>query len=250
MPHIFTTSGKLLSALILFACLVANAHANPFSKENIGAISDAVKAVTVTDADLKDASAQMMAEMDKKNKVASVKDKYGKRLVNLTKGLANEDGLQLNFKVYMSDEVNAFATPDGSIRVFSGLMDIMNDDELRFIIGHEIGHAKLGHSLNRTRTAYMASAAAKMAKSSKMEAKTLVDLGEKFVNAQYSQSNEFEADAYGVEFMKRNKYNLPAAESAMRKLAEMDQGSGGASSIFSTHPDSKTRADRIKAQSK
>jgi putative metalloprotease len=33
-----------------------------------------------------------------------------------------------------------FATADGSVRVYSGLMDIMDDNELLAVIGHEIGH--------------------------------------------------------------------------------------------------------------
>jgi len=37
-------------------------------------------------------------------------------------------------------DVNAFACGDGSIRVFSALMDLMDDDELMAISGHEIGH--------------------------------------------------------------------------------------------------------------
>lgn len=48
--------------------------------------------------------------------------------------------LPLNFKVYDVIDVNAFACGDGSIRVFSSLMDLMTDDELMAIIGHEIGH--------------------------------------------------------------------------------------------------------------
>ncbi|MFN3432343.1 MAG: ABC transporter substrate-binding protein, partial [Candidatus Sericytochromatia bacterium] len=48
------------------------------------------------------------------------------RLARLTAKHVNEDGMKLNFKVYLSKEVNANATADGSIRVYSGLMDMMN----------------------------------------------------------------------------------------------------------------------------
>ena len=53
------------------------------------------------------------------------------------------DGIPLNFKVYDVIDVNAFACPDGSVRVFSSLMDIMDDDELLGVIGHEIGHCRI-----------------------------------------------------------------------------------------------------------
>ncbi len=41
---------------------------------------------------------------------------------------APADRLPLNFKVYLVVDVNAFACGDGSIRVFSSLMDLMTDD--------------------------------------------------------------------------------------------------------------------------
>ncbi|MCL2309746.1 MAG: M48 family metalloprotease [Proteobacteria bacterium] len=245
MYRMLTASGKVLSALVLFACLTVGSKAGLL--DNVGAAIDATKAVTVSDADLQNATRQMMVQMDQKNHVAPASDKYGKRLVGLTNGLTNEDGLKLNFKVYLVKDINAFATPDGSIRVFAGLMDKMTDDELRFVIGHEIGHVKLGHSLKATRTAYMASAAAKVANANtKLNAQQLTDLAEKLVNAQFSQSQESESDAYGVALLKRHKYNLAAAESSMRKLAELDgTASGASSSMFSSHPGSKQRAEKI-----
>ena len=48
--------------------------------------------------------------------------------------------MKLNYKVYEVVDINAFACGDGSIRVFSALMDLMDDDELMAVIGHEIGH--------------------------------------------------------------------------------------------------------------
>jgi putative metalloprotease len=251
MRHTLTTSIKALSVLMLLACLSTEGKADPLKSLNKfmnqgGA--DVVKAVTVSDADLQASTRQMMAQMDAKNRVAPESDKYGKRLANLTKRHVNEDGLNLNFKVYLVKDVNAFATPDGSVRVFAGLMDKMTDDELLFVIGHEIGHAKLGHSLKRARTAYLASAAAKAANAqSGLNAQQLTDLAEKFVNAQFSQSQESESDAYAVNFMKRHKYNLSAGESSLLKLAEMDgTAAGGSSSMFSSHPGSKQRADKVR----
>jgi putative metalloprotease len=246
MNRTLTTSVKAFSLLISFACLTTAGNAGLL--DNVGgldAATDAIKAVTISDAELQATSRQMMEQMDANNPVAPAGDKYGKRLAAMTKGITNEDGMSLNFKVYLVKDINAFATPDGSVRVFAGLMDKMTDDEIRFIIGHEIGHVKLGHSLKATRTAYMASAAAKAA-NSKLSAQQLTDLGQKFVNAQFSQSQESDADAYGVNFLKRHKYNLAAAESSMRKLADLDGTStGGGSNLFSSHPGSKQRADKI-----
>ncbi|MFT3888145.1 MAG: M48 family metallopeptidase [Arachnia sp.] len=41
------------------------------------------------------------------------------------------------------------------IVVNSALLDLLDDDELRFILGHELGHALSGHALYRTLLAYL-----------------------------------------------------------------------------------------------
>ncbi|MDR1854623.1 MAG: M48 family metalloprotease [Azoarcus sp.] len=206
-----------------------------------------INALTVSDEDVKSSSLKAMVQMDQKNKVPAQNNAYARRLANLTKDFVHEDGMNLNFKVYMADEVNAFATPDGSIRVYSGLMDLMTDDELRSVLGHEMGHVKLGHSLKEARTAYLSHAGAAAASTAGGTLGQLVGaLGESLVNAQYSQAQESEADAFGVAFLKRHNFNLPAAESAMRKLAKLDgTDKGGKGSMFASHPGSKQRADRI-----
>ncbi|MDR3088122.1 MAG: M48 family metalloprotease [Azoarcus sp.] len=214
-------------------------------RNDLDAAADLIKAATISDADLWASSLQMMKQMDARNPVAKGKNKYAQRLANLTKNLTNEDGLNLNFKAYLIKDVNAFATPDGSVRVFAGLMDLMTDGELLSVIGHEIGHVKLGHSLKAARTAYLSSAAAKAA-GSRLNAAALTDLGVKFVNAQFSQSQESDSDAYGVAFLKRHKFKLPPAETAMLKLADLDgTAAGGSSSLFASHPGSKDRAKKI-----
>lgn len=78
--------------------------------------------------------------MDANNQVCADDNEYTIRLKKLTEGLGDADGIPLNFKVYYVTDVNAFACADGSVRVFSSLMDIMSDEELLGVIGHEIGH--------------------------------------------------------------------------------------------------------------
>ncbi len=51
----------------------------------------------------------------------------------------------MNYKVYMAKDVNAFAMANGCIRVYSGLMDMMTDNEVEAVLGHEMGHVALGH---------------------------------------------------------------------------------------------------------
>ncbi|MCZ4501063.1 MAG: peptidase [Marmoricola sp.] len=221
------------------------------STENkVGAGKDMLKAATVSDADLKNVSLQMRARDDKKS-MAPASDKYAKRLAKLTARHVNEDGLALNFAVYRSDSVNANATADGSIRIYSGLMDKMSDQELLGVIGHEIGHVKMGHSMSTMRTAYMASAGRKLAASAGGVAGALADsdlgaISEKLVNSQFSQSQETDSDDYGLAFMKKNGYDGKSMESAFRKLASLGGAQTGLDQMMSSHPDSAKRADRMR----
>ena len=57
----------------------------------------------------------------------------------------NINGQPVNYKVYVAKDVNAFAMANGCIRVYSGLMDMMTDNEVEAVIGHEMGHVALGH---------------------------------------------------------------------------------------------------------
>ena len=104
------------------------------------ALSKVAQAATISDEQVAAYVKEYVVYMDQKNNVAPPNDPYAIRLNSLTSGLTDVEGIPLNFKVYKTKEVNAFACADGSVRVFSSLMDIMSDDELLGVIGHEIGH--------------------------------------------------------------------------------------------------------------
>lgn len=215
-----------------------------------GAGKDLVKAASLSDAEIMEGSRLAIQAMDREAPVAPAGSSYAKRLAKLTAGLQNEDGLALNFAVYQSPEINAFATPDGSIRVFSGLMDVMNDDELRGVIGHEIGHAKLGHAKSQMQKALVLSAGQKLAATSGSRIGSAVTANAETIKAvlkaQFSQADEMASDNYGFEFLKRHRHDVRAMASAFRKLAALD--SGAANPLTSSHPDPARRADRMLAK--
>jgi len=104
-----------------------------------------------------------VADLDKRNRVASRKSKYGKRLRRLTKG----------FK------------------------------ELVFVIGHEIGHVAEGHSKKRFKAALLTGAGREdlgkwgSGKISALSSSQLGDFVEVLINARFSQANEKQAKAGG-----------------------------------------------------
>lgn len=153
---------KLLLAIATSAALLTGCQNTHGIDTNMAISSglNAYKAATLSDADAKAIANQGCAEMDSGNQVASKSSKYGKRLAKIAKALGNNiNGTPVNYKVYMTSDVNAWAMANGCVRVYSGLMDMMNDNEIEGVLGHELGHVALGHSL----VAEMASRAATIA---------------------------------------------------------------------------------------
>lgn len=220
----------------------------------ISAGKKAVQAVTLSDQQVADYVKESVAWMDANNTVAPDNDPYTVRLNKLTAGLKSADGIPLNFKVYKVSDVNAFACADGSVRVFSSLMDIMDDDELLGIIGHEIGHVAKHHSKNAMRTELLTGALKDGLSASRGRIARLTDsqlgaLGESLLNAKYSQKQEKEADDYGYEFLKSHGKNPWGMVRAFEKFLQMEGNSNGVSSyinkMFSSHPETKDRIKRM-----
>lgn len=217
--------------------------------------ADVAKAITLTDAQVAELSREAVEWMDENNPIADETTPWGERLKNLTKGITEVDGIALNFKVYLVTDINAFATGDGSIRIFSSLMDIMDDDELMAIIGHEIGHIVNADVKESLKNAYLASAAKHTLQStdSKVAELTQSQLGElvdAFTSAQFSQKQEYAADEYGFKFCVENGYSPYGMANSLNKLIETfnSEKSSFVAQMFSSHPDSEKRAEKMKTK--
>lgn len=219
----------------------------------VGSAKKVVEAATVSDEQIVAFFGQMSDEMDRQNPVAEAKNPYAVRLATLTKGLDSYDGLKLDFKAYLVDEVNAFAMGDGTVRVYSGLMDKMNDDEVRCVIGHEIGHVKLEHGQRRLRRALQQDAALSVAGTASSGVRQIANsqlggLLQNVLYAQHSQKAEIASDDYALGFMAAQGYNREACATAMDKLAAL--GGGGGIALLQTHPNPAARAKRMRKQIK
>ncbi len=243
----------MLAAVAALATVPASAQFN--LKKAVGGATKAAQALTLTDDQMRQYVKEYIDWMDTHNKVCDAESPYTQRLNRLTEGLTDVEGIPLNFKVYYVIDVNAFACADGSVRVFSSLMDIMTDEELLGVIGHEIGHVAHKDSKKAFRTALLTSAlkdgiSAKGGVAAALTDSQLGDLSEALVNANYSQKQENAADDYGYEFLKNNGKNPWAMSLSFRRLKELEeqQGVGKTSKInqlFSSHPELDKRIVRM-----
>lgn len=209
--------------------------------------SQSVQAMSMSDNEVKELSNKSCAQLDAQSKIAPANSAYTKRLNKIAQSLGNNiNGTKINYKVYLTPEVNAWAMANGCVRVYSGLMDKMTDNEIQGVLGHELGHVALGHSKKRMQVAYATdiarSAAVKAGNSTvaSLSNSQIGDFAQKLVNSQFSQSQEMDADNYSYDYLKKRNINPEGIASAFDKLG------GGQASLLSSHPASSKRSQNIR----
>lgn len=214
----------------------------------------AVQAFTITDDQVATLCKEYMVQTDGENTVLPASNEYSQRLTNIMKKFKNISDLNVNYKVYQSNTVNAFASGDGSVRVYSGLMDVMDDDEIFAVIGHELGHLKNKDVRDAYRQSYLMVAArygisAWNETAGALSEGILGDLAQQMASNAYSRKQEYEADEAAFQFCLANGVNPYAMYNALNVLITLSGNSGtqgAVAQMFSTHPDSAKRAARIK----
>lgn len=244
----------MLAAVILSAAFAPEVRAQFNIGKAINGATKAAKAFTLTDKQMAEYVRESVDWMDKHNPVLPEDNPYTQRLRRLTAGITDADGIPLNFKVYDVIDINAFACPDGSVRVFSSLMDIMDDDELMGIIGHEIGHVLKRHSKNAFKTELLSGALKDAVASTGGVAASLTEsqlgkLGQSLINAKYSQKQEKEADNCGYDFLVAHGRNPWGMVMSFEKLSALEGGASVKQSyvekMFSSHPETKARIEAM-----
>lgn len=251
MKHILRLAAILAAFVSLNGCAILSK--TNWNRELLASAAlKTLSATSITDAQIVALSAQSAKQMDSKATLDN--GSYKARLAKVLTNVREIDGTPLNFQVYRTNEVNAFAMADGTIRVYSGLMDVMEDDELVAIIGHEIGHVAHKDSKKAMKQAYLTSAARDLIGAAgtvgSLSSTLLGDISEAFIGAQYSQKQEYVADEYGFQFAIDQGYSPYSMSKALEKLVKLS-GSSQSSKVakmFSTHPDSAERAERMRTK--
>lgn len=241
---------SLLLAVAISATLLAGCKNGVNGNLIASSGMSAYKAATLSDADVKALSNNACKQMDSENQLAGSKSKYTKRLSKIAKALGNNiDGTPVSYKVYMTSDINAWAMANGCVRVYSGLMDLMTDNEIEGVLGHELGHISLGHSRKAMQTAYATLAArdaisATSGVAAQLSQSQLGDLAEGVINSAFSRSQESDADDFSYDLLKKRGINTQGLVTAFDKFATMD--AGHAKSLMDSHPASADRAQHMR----
>jgi predicted Zn-dependent protease len=162
---------------------------------------------------------------------------------------------QWEVQVFDSKDLNAFALPGGKIGFYTGILDIMaNDDQIATVMGHEVAHVNYNHSGERYSQSSLAAAGltvAQVATSSSQYGGQIagilgmgVSLG---VILPFSRRHELEADKFGLRYMHRAGYNPNEALRFWESMAAKKQG-GGPPEFLSTHPSDATRIAQLRRE--
>ena len=243
---------------LLFAVVISMASCSTLKIVDQNAAANAgaaaVQALTISDAQIAQLCSQYMVETDGQNTILPAGNNYTQRLNRIMARFHNIDNLNLNYKVYQSSTVNAFASGDGSVRVYTGLMDAMNDDQVFAVIGHELGHLINKDVRDAYRAAYLVVAArygiaAVNTTAGALSTGFLGDLGQQLAQNAYSRRQETQADETAFQFCIQNGVDPYAMYHALNVLIQLSGQSSQQSKLaelLSTHPDTYRRAAHIK----
>jgi Zn-dependent protease with chaperone function len=122
-----------------------------------------------------------------------------------------------------------------------------SEDEIAFILGHEMAHVIRGHAMHRLISSCAISATARVAPGHGVLSAWLQKIGMQFLESAYSQELELEADRFGVRLAGAARYDGRASTRLLTRLSNLNQPAGGLNlgSYFSSHPAYKDRINNI-----
>lgn len=180
--------------------------------------------------------------------------RYITTLGNEIAASSDDRGLTWEFYVVNDPSVNAFAVPGGFIYVNRGLIERAGTmSELAGVLGHEIAHVTLRHSMERMRDADRANVGvtALCVLTGVCEgalAGTAINVAAGATFANFSRSDESEADRVGIQHIVRAGIH-PGGVPRMfeRLLAERASNPGALEGWFASHPMEEDRIRETRA---
>ncbi len=164
-------------------------------------------------------------------------------------------GYQWEFRLFQSEQANAFCLPGGKIAVYEGLFDVLaNDAELAAVVGHEIAHATARHGGERMSQAVAVNlglaavgVATRDQSAQQRDRWLLAYTGVSTIGLllPYSRIHEYAADEIGLIYMARAGYDPRAAVDFWTRFAASKGKQHAFMEFLSTHPIDEKRIARL-----
>ncbi|MFW6358530.1 MAG: M48 family metallopeptidase [Chroococcales cyanobacterium] len=142
------------------------------------------------------------------------------------------------------DTVNAIAIPGDTIVLYQGLLEqVQSENELMMVLGHELGHfAHRDHLRKLGRVLLVRMAIAYFLGDTSALQSVASTAGTAIANAQYSQSQEQQADAFGLALLYDTYGHVAGATDFFQRLSEQEKRN---LAFLSTHPAPKKRVREL-----
>lgn len=162
--------------------------------------------------------------------------------------------LPWRFGVTDDPDVNAFATPGGTVLITRGLYEkFRSESELAGVLAHEIAHVVQKHQLKAIKSQLgrewqmeLATAVAERKDSSRAanQLKAFTAGTELFARG-LDKNDEFEADRMGVVIAARGGYNPFGLVGSLQTLDAVNPQDGAVALMFKTHPSPAKRLEML-----
>jgi len=158
-----------------------------------------------------------------------------------------ENPYRFEIAILDEPEPNAVALPGGVIAVTNALLEsVESENELAFVLGHELGHFhNRDHLRGLGRGIALSLMLAALGVGGGGSAVQLASFAGRFAQRDFDRDQEIEADRFGLALLAAEYGHVSGAEAFFEHLPEPGRPLDGAfAGYFSTHP---VNADRIRA---
>ncbi|HVQ62759.1 MAG TPA: M48 family metalloprotease [Burkholderiales bacterium] len=161
-------------------------------------------------------------------------------------------GLNWQFGVLDTGNVNAFSTPGGYVLITRGLLErLKNEAELAGVLAHEVAHVVKKHHLTAMRKGKGVEAGANVLsmyldqqRSAAAKERLVGGIKEVMLRG-LDKDDEFEADRMAVVIAARAGYDPFGLPSVVQMLQGLNPKDSELSLMFATHPDPGSRLDAL-----
>ena len=166
----------------------------------------------------------------------------GQRLIRY----CDRPDLPYRFNILDTEDVNALAVPGGHVYVTRGLLAQASPDdgELAGVVGHEIAHVALRHSVKMIEKSSKVSVlVALLTQKSAESTQAVAQLAQNLYLQDYSRKEESEADWYGIDYAYQAGYDPYGLKRFFEELHRLQGGQEprGIEVYLSSHPQTTTR---------
>ena len=170
------------------------------------------------------------------------------RVQRIMKTLEASPSVKRSYVVYAnpSDDFNAFATVGRVMSVNKGALDLLDDDELAYVMAHEISHGEHKDIVNGLKKQVGLSTAVSLAAGGGGNAAILSNIAGNYMENQvFTMGQEKAADELGFKILSESPYNVGGAAASMAVLRNKygDLYREGLNQVFSpnNHPKTSSR---------